>query len=203
MTALCGVPRCTAPAETLEVCDAHQAKVTALLSPAGLAQLYVELNLALRPSGNGSSDGPVVSMSKEKRLPIASQARDAQLRILAEMHSLETDMRNANGWIPIPLRGREGPRLQAACTVLGDHLASWLTAETAERVLKLGRVARGALGLGGPRSNRYDLPCPHCNEPALLRRNGTDRIACGYCGGVVTAEWVDDQLDPPCTREAA
>jgi hypothetical protein len=199
---LCGIDHCTHLAVTLEVCEAHRAKVTALLGVGGLARLYVELNIALADSGK-SDNGPVVSMSKEKSLPINTAARDAQVFILDELSALESAMRRSQQWIPAPRRGREGPRVQAACTVLATHIEVWLSAETASRVLRLGHVARSALGASGPRSNRVVMACPHCDEMALLRRNGTDLIVCGYCAGTVTPQWVDDQLDPPSTREAA
>lgn len=203
----CPVGNCEQDVPDDEVlCAGHVAQMVAALD-GGLARLYVELNMSLRP-GQGGSDDPIVTTSKVKRLPISVDARSTQEDLVAALLTAEGALRRANGWWPTPRRGREGPTLVGSCAVLLDHLDDVLRlpggvafAQTLLALVGRGRFATGSAG--GRRPNRIDLPCPECDMRSLRRDNGTDVIACAYCGVSLTAQQLDDLLDPPIQREAA
>jgi hypothetical protein len=203
---LCPIGDCGREIGDGVLCAQHVGHLAGALD-GGLALLYVELNLALRP-GQGGSDDPIVTTSKVRKLPISVDARASQQDILATLLQTEGDLRRSNNWLPTPRRGREGPTLVGSCAVLHDHLDEVLRlpggVAFAQTLLALAGRARFAAGnTGGRRPNRIDLPCPECDMRSLRRDNGTDVIACAYCGASLTAQQLDDLLDPPHQREAA
>jgi hypothetical protein len=203
---LCPIGDCNRDIGDNILCTRHHTNLASALD-GGLARLYVELNLALRP-GQGGSDDPIVTTSKVRRLPISVDARSAQQDLLAIVTTAEAALRHANGWLPAPRRGREGPTLVGCCTVLHDHLDDLLRlpggfAFARDLLAIIGRARFAAGNAGGRRPNRIDLPCPECDMRSLRRDNGTDIIACAYCGLSLTAQQLDDLLDPPFQREAA
>lgn len=206
MSAPCPVGDCVQAIGADVICGVHRARLVSALG-GGLARLYVELNIAFRP-GRGGNDDPIVTTSRAPKLPISVGARSTQEDIVRTLLATEATLRLSQGWAPTPRRGREGPTLVGSCTVLLDHLDTVLVlpggVAFAQSVLALvgrGRFAAGASG--GRRPNRIDLPCPECDMRSLRRENGTDDIACAYCGAVLTAQQLDDLLDPPVRREAA
>jgi hypothetical protein len=178
------------------LCAKHRHEVEALLD-GRLARAYVELHLAARERRRPAGD-IVVSMSREKALPIGAEARAAQERALELVLQAEDALREAQGWIRRPPRGREGPTLQGSCRVLHAHLEEVLdlpgAGQWADRLVRLGRRSDYAAGREGPRVSRSDAPCPHCGAFALLRRDGTDDVSCGYCGEAVQVDAIDDWL---------
>ena len=205
-TTLCPIGNCNQATGEGVICPDHAQRLATALD-GGLARLYVELNIALRP-GQGGSDDPIVTTSKIRRLPISVDARSTQEDIITTLLGAEAGLRHHHGWMPAPRRGREGPTLVASCHVLHDHLDTVLAlpggvtfAQTLLALVGRGRFAAGRSG--ARRANRIDLPCPDCNMRSLRRDNGTDIIACAYCGTSLTAQQLDDLLDPPIQREAA
>jgi hypothetical protein len=203
----CPIDRCANEVTDAVICSDHRADLGRAVG-GGLARLFVELNIALRPGRSGSDDPMPSNGASEIRLPISTAARSAQQDMLTEVKVIEAGLRHRQGWAAAPLRGREGPTLVGACAVLADNLDAVLGGPEgvadAQRLLALVGRARFAAGrAGGSKTNRIDLPCPACDMRALRRANGTDHIACAYCGGEITAQQLDDLLDPPTQREAA
>jgi hypothetical protein len=192
----CAVARCDRYPSAGVVCSPHRRRLEELLDD-GLAELYVELNQVMRRPTRGGTD-VVVSMSKDRRLPIGAEARACQEKTLVVATAMEDALRVAEGWIARPARGREGPTLQGSCRVLSAHLDTVLALEGgpafADRLVRLGHRCEAALGRRGTPSSTVEAPCPECGTFSLLRRNGTDDVACVACEKPVAPEIVDEWL---------
>lgn len=106
-------------------------------------------------------------------------------------------------WDPAAVRRlRPGPRVHRAAHILASNLDAFLrlpavlvavwTAENAITTIKstgmdgalrlLALHQRGRqLVTGGPGDARLPVPCPQCEAPALVRRNGADQVTCQAC----------------------
>jgi hypothetical protein len=205
-TRTCPLGNCTHELVADTICPTHRDQLHRALT-GGLTRLYVELNIALRP-GRASNDDPGRPPTPQPlKLPISTAARSAQQHLLELVEHTEDRLRHHLGWTDRPLRGREGPRLQGACTVLNDNLDLILALHgptfAADLLHLIGQARHAAGQTGGHTPNKVPAPCPDCRTWALRRGNGTDLIACAHCATTLTADQLDDLVDPPAYREAA
>jgi hypothetical protein len=164
------------------VCDHHQARVRATLH--AMPRTYTELHQAMAPTSGGTS-GERVSTGETIRLPINTDARALQQDMIHLALEAEARIRHHRGWMPAPMRGREGPTLQGAVTVILDHHDQLLRLDGAEQlcvdVIDIRRRADRLLGATTP-PKRRPTPGPKSGWFGHRRPPGDDLATCHACG---------------------
>jgi hypothetical protein len=168
-----------------------------------LARLYVELETIV---GQRCVAGEHVSMTRELPTPprLDVLALQAEIDATVSTWAQPVASRCRIPWHPPAMRRlRPGPRVHRAAHILATNLDALLrlTAEpvgvwtadhgvitvrssgvdAALRLLRLHQRGRH-LVTGGTGDDRLPVPCPQCEAPALVRRNGADQVSCAACG---------------------
>lgn len=170
---------------------------------AELARLYVELEMIV---GQRAVAGEHVSGTREQptppRLDVLTLQADIDATASAWAQPVASCCRIR--WDPGAMRRlRAGPRVRRAAHILATNLDAWLrlpavpvdvwaaghgviTVKTSGLDGALALLAlhqRGRhLVTGGTGDDRLPVPCPQCEAPALMRRNGGDQVSCHACG---------------------
>lgn len=170
---------------------------------AELPRQYAELETIV---GQRSTAGEHVSGTREPPTPPRLDVLTLQANIDATLTTWAAPVaaRCRIRWNPAAVRLlRPGPRVHRAAHVLASNLDSMLrlpavpvdvwTADHGVITVKSSGVD-GALRLvalhqrgrqlvtGGSGDARLPVPCPQCEAPALVRRNGGDQVTCQACG---------------------
>lgn len=170
---------------------------------AELPRLYAELetNIAQR-----SVAGEPVSGTREQPTPLRLDVLTLQADIDATLTAWAEPVasRTRLDWSPPRVhRLRAGPRVHRAAHILATNLDALLRLpvvlinvwtvdhgvitvkasgmDGALRLLRLHQRGRH-LVTGGTGDVRLPVPCPQCEAPALIRRNGGDHVTCEGCG---------------------
>lgn len=189
--------RCGRPAAG-PLCDPCTAAVREAVR--GLPEAYVNLYVALSPARRGLPERRSVGF--ESQVPLAVPVSDLMAKIggrvgdpgvvLTWDQVVRAELRMAGATYaphPDPLRPGTGPALVESCRFLDRHLPDLLRvdASAGEELLGLYAEAQRLLGLadGDDFEHLRDPQCPTCRTRTLMRRFGSDVIACGRCGN----EW--------------
>lgn len=170
---------------------------------ADLPRLYAELETII---GQRSVAGEPVSGTREQPTPPRLDVLTLQAGIDATLTAWAGPVasRCRLDWSPPRVhRLRAGPRVHRAAHILAsnmdallrlpvldidvwiaDHGVITVKSNGVEGALRLVRLhQRGRhLVTGGTGDVRLPVPCPQCEAPALVRRNGGDQVTCEGCG---------------------
>lgn len=187
-----------APDSLCTTCERHTGRAVA-----ELPRLYAELETIV---GQHRAAGEHVSGTRElptpPRLDVLTLQADIDATLTAWAQPVAGRCRIR--WNPAAVRLlRPGPRVHRAAHILATNLDALLrlpavpvnvwTADHgvisvkhngldgALRLLRLHQRGR-QLVTGGSGDARLPVPCPQCEAPALVRRNGADQVTCQACG---------------------
>lgn len=170
---------------------------------AELPRLYVELEtIVAQRSVTGEHVSGTRELPTPPRLDVLTLQADIDATLCAWAQPVAGRCRIP--WdLPRVRRLRPGPRVHRAAHLLASNLDALLrlpavpvdvwTADHgvitiksagldgALRLLRLHQRGR-QLVTGGPGDARLPVPCPQCEAPALVRRNGADQVSCQACG---------------------
>jgi hypothetical protein len=184
------------------LCDSCQRRLSATLTDLPATYTRLEQMIADRKAG-----GEKVSGTRENPLPPRVDVLTMQTDIDALVSTwsplvarrLRVQWTERDMWqTRIGFRVSRGARLLAGAVeaLLGLPVAEvpvWTPVgfddmsvkrsglEAAADFLALGDRSRRLLS-GGDGHARLPVPCPSCEAPALVRRNGADQVDCGSCG---------------------
>lgn len=188
----------TAPDSLCPGCERRTGRAVA-----ELPRLYTELETII---GQRCGAGEHVSGTREQPTPPRLDVLTLQAEIDATLTAWAQPVasRCRLDWHPVRVRRlRPGPRVHRCAHVLASNLDALLRLpavpvdvwtvhrgvitvkctgiEGAVRLLRLHQRGR-QLVTGGTGDARLPVPCPQCEAPALVRRNGADQVTCQACG---------------------